>query len=383
MTSINDILPPEILFEVFYHTTARQGALELHGALLACRLWHDVALKEPRLWTVISVDKIFLSRLLPMPFEAARRFAQQCVDRSGRLPMHVFINTTSFHTPGSPSSRFPSLGRARLLCAKIDAMMDIAHFNGHSSRLETLVIYGVQLEEPIIGTWILHKWKLPLRRLELHRTAAQYKTQNIPSLTSVAFINPIWAFNSTIKSTIKSTKRSQQQDTETKLLTLQRSWIWFLEDLLVLRGYQALTALRLISNPPIGGVESRFHSDHPAHDRLSVLLPSVNILSLTGEIPHEILGALNLPALVTVEIRNHGSRHSMKHLQNTTLHHSVATLEVLIVAREALWWTYTCDLAAVLTATLKLQTLVVSPSMLSHLPHASVLDMVNLVVRQS
>ncbi len=370
MTTINDILPLEILSEVFYHLTANHGALALHGVLLACRLWYNVALKEPRLWMMISIDNIFLSRLFPMSSRAARRFAQQCVNRSGRLPIHIFINTTSLHTKGNRRRKIRSPGNTGPLCVKIDAMMGIHHFNGNSSRLDTLIIHGITPKDCIMGTLMLNRWKFPVRRLELHRSAAQCKTRSIPWVTSIAFINPIWAFT--------SAEITKQHDTETKLLSLQKSWAWFLEDLLILEAYQSLTSLRLISKPPIGDVPSAFL--HLAPDNPSVLLPSVNTLSLTGEIPHEMFGALNLPALVAIEIRNHGSRHSMGHLQNTTLHHNVAKLEVLIAGREAHWWT--SDLAAVLTSTLNLRTFVVSPQMLSHLPQTSVPDTANLVVRQ-
>ena len=372
MTTINDILPFEILSEVFYHLTANHGALALHGVLLVCRLWYNVALKEPRLWVMISIDKIFLSRLFPMPSRAARRFAQQCVDRSGRLPIHIFISIISPHTAGNRKRIIRSPGSTGPLCAKIDAMMGIDHFNRNSSRLETLIIHGITPDDCIMGTLMLNRWKLPLRRLELHRSAARCKTHSIPLVTSIAFINPIWAF--------RSAEIAKQHDTDTKLLSLQKSWAWFLEDLLILGAYQALTSLRLISKPSIGDVKSTFYPFHLEQDNPSVSLPSVNTLSLTGEIPHKMLGALSLPALVAIEIRNYGTRHSMGHLQNTTLHHNIAKLEVLMAGWEAHWWT--SDLAAVLTATLNLRTFVVSPPMLSHLPQTSVLDRANLVVRQ-
>lgn len=372
MATINYILPPEILSEVFYHLTANHGALALHGVLLVCRLWYNVALKEPRLWVMISIDKIFLSRLFPMPSRAARRFAQQCVDRSGRLPIHIFINITSPQTTGNRKRIIYSPGGTGPLCAKIDAMMGIDHFNRNSSRLETLIIYGITPNDCIVGTLMLHRWRFPLQRLELHRGAAQCKTHSIPLVTSIAFINPIWAFT--------SAEIAKQYDTETKLLSLQKSWAWFLEDLLILGVYQALTSLRLISKPSIGDVKSTAYLFLLMEDNPSVLLPSVNTLALAGEIPYEMLGALNLPALMTIEIRNHGSRHSMGHLQNTTLHHNIAKLEVLIAGGEAHWWT--SDLAAVLTATLTLRTLVVSTPMLLHLSQTSVPDTANLVVRQ-
>ena len=373
MATINDILPPEVLSEVFYHLTARQGALELPGVLLVCCLWYNIALREPRLWIMISIDKIFYSRLSLMPPSATRRFAQMCVDRSGRLPMHIFINTTSLHPTGNRRRKIWIPGSTGQLCAKIHAMMNIQHFNGSSSRLETLIIHGITPEDCIIGSLILNRWKYPLRRLELHRSAAQCKTYSTSSFTSIAFINPVWAFS--------STDITNQHDTETKLLSVQKSWAWFLDDLLSLGIYRALTSLTLISKPLISDAMSAFYSVHPAHDSPSVVLPSINTLSLIGEIPYEVLGALSLPALMAIEIRNHGARHSLGHLQNTTLHHNVAKMEVLIDAREAHWWT--CELAAVLTATLNLRTFVVSLPMLSHLPKILVPDTANLVVRQT
>jgi len=373
MTSINDILPPEVLSEVFYHATAKHGALELHSVLLVCRLWYNITLKEPRLWTMISVDDVLLSRLFPMPFEAARRFVRQCVDRSGRLPMHVFIDTTSFYTLANPPYRFRLLGCAASICDKIRAMMDIGHFNGRSSRLETLMLYGISPEERFVCDLMLNGWKFPLPRVELHRIAAQCRTPRIPSLTSVVFVNPIWAFN--------LPEEALQRDMKIKLLSLQKSWAWFLDDLLAIGIYKGLTILRLLSKPSINDVESNFYTDQPAYGDLSILLPSVNTLSLTGEIPHEVLDALDLPALLAIEIRNHGPRHSMGFIQNTTLHHNVKKLEVLIFGQGTHRWT--SELAAVLTGALKLQTLIVSPPMLSYLPQASVTNSMNLVVRQN
>jgi len=80
MTTINDILLLEILSEVFHHVTTRQSALALRGVSLICRLWFNVALKDPRLWIMISFGKMLLSRLFPLPFRGARRFARPCVD---------------------------------------------------------------------------------------------------------------------------------------------------------------------------------------------------------------------------------------------------------------------------------------------------------------
>lgn len=377
MTSINHILPPEILSEVFYHSTTIHGALGLQGALLACRLWYNLALNEPRLWTYISLDTIFASRLQRLPSKAAKRFAQQCVNRSGCLPMHLFINISAFRNPGQAHYSF-RVETATIIKSKIDAMLDIDHFKSPSSRLETLIIHmegGARVVGRVAGCYMLRAWQFPLQRVELHNyplDAARCWTERIPSLTSIVLINPSWGF--------PSPEVTPQCDTVVTLLTLERRNTWRLGDLLVLRVYRALTTLRLLSKPRYGWKSTFIHGRHPYH-HLSMLLPTVNTLSLTGEIPLQVLSALNLPALVTIEIQSHNSRDSMHFLPNTTLNHNVARLEAFIVDRNADSWTR--DLASVLTAAMKLRTVVILPSMLPYIHQASVPYEIGLVVRQS
>ena len=163
---------------------------------------------------MISIDKVFLSRLSPMPLSTARRFAQNCVDRRGCLPMHIFINTTSLHPMRDRTRKFLSPGGT-----------GIDQFNRNSSRLETLIIHGITPKYSIIGTLMLNRWKFCPRRLELRGSAAQCKTHSTPSLNSLTFINSIYAFS--------STEITKQHDTETKLLShnavkyLPRVCDWF------------------------------------------------------------------------------------------------------------------------------------------------------------
>lgn len=114
-------------------------------------------------------------------------------------------------------------------------MINIDHFIGNSSRLETLIIHGITPKDCIIGTLMVNRWKYPLRRPELHRSAAQCKTHSIRSLASVAFINYVGVFLH------RSNKTARHGD---EILSLQKSWAWFLEDLLSLGVYRALTSLQ-------------------------------------------------------------------------------------------------------------------------------------------
>ena len=267
--------------------------------------------------------------------------------------------------------------------ASINAVTGIDHFKLSSSRLETLVVHQRDRSKNVGSDWyhyMLRVCPLQLQRLELHNhrfVVAPRWTNTAPPPTTIVFIDPFWV----------PPPARPQHDEVVPQLVLERSSPWSLDDLQILRVYQALTTLRLLSKLPYSE-KSHFEQGPDANDDFpSVLLPSVNTLSLTGEIPHQILGALNLPALKTIEIRNHTDRHSMGvgHLQNTTLHHNVTKLKVFIACRSCreahsycCWWT--CDFAAVLIATLKLRTIVVSASMLSHLPQTFVPDTANLVV---
>lgn len=376
MTSINHTLPPEILAEVFYHSTMVHGALGLQGALLACRLWYNLTLNEPRLWTHISLDTIFASRLHPLPPKAAKRFAQQCVNRSGCLPMHLSINIDAFRNPGQARCSF-RVETARIIKNKIDVMLDIDHFKGPSSRLETLIIHmegGVRAVGRVAGCYMLRGWQFPLQRVELHNyplDAARCWTDRIPSLTSIVLVNPSWGF--------PSPEVAPQRDMAVTLLTLERRNTWRLGDLLMLRVYRALTTLRLLSKPRYDRKPFFIHG-HSAHHSLSVLLPSVNTLSLTGDIPRQLLSTLSLPALVTIEIHSHNLRHSMYGLHNTALHHNITSLEAFVVGRDADSWAP--PLTSVLMATMKLRTFVILPSMLPYIHQASVPYGIDLVVRQ-
>ena len=90
-----------------------------------------------------------------------------------------------------------------------------------------------------MGTFMLNRWKFLLQQIDLHRIAAQCKTQH-PIATSIAYLGV-----------------QLKQHGDEAPLSLQKSWAWFLEDLLILGIYRALISLRLIS---IGDVEFTFHS---------------------------------------------------------------------------------------------------------------------------
>src|SRR5258706_450611 len=236
MTSINYILPPEILLEVFYHATATHGALGLQGVLLACRLWYTLAFNEPRLWTCISLDTILASLIHRLEPAAAKLFAWQCVNRSGRLPMHFIINIDAYDTLERPRV-LSEYAHARTIMAKVNVMMDIRHFKCPESRLETLFIHQQDgLMKVGLGSfyYTLLLWKIPVRRLVLqncHVPLGNWRTKRIPSLTSIVLIDPSW---------MSSHDMTLLRDISATQLTLEKCAAWSFDELLILRIYRVL-----------------------------------------------------------------------------------------------------------------------------------------------
>jgi len=111
--------------------------------------------------------------------------------------------------------------------------------------------------------------------------------------------------------------------------------------------------------------------------RSLVTLPSVSTLSLTLPI---LSVAWVTPALSTIQIQFYQPQHALCQHQDTTLHHSITTLDVRLASNDAhLWET---KLGSVLAAAIKLRTLVVLSSMQPYLCRGNVGNRVYIVVHE-
>jgi len=362
MRTINDILPTELFFQIFHHIGGLDGPLGLRGALFVCRLWNAIISNDSHLWTNLVFSRTFVQELVPHPAKLVS-YIERCGTLSGDhfIRMSVDIAAVYEHLhPGSTPE--PKLDQHRVDSASFlfltiaRAMARAGSFRG---RIRTLVFLdGLAPSSALrmITSLLIDLVKGHLQHLELHRCRdnAIGSIVCLPrSLETVFLVEPNWEPYSYANSGLIPARQ----------LTFQRMNSWCSEDITHIGLYQSLTDLRLIWNST-GGDEPAFMIEDVQnltigeHTRHSVLLPSVTTLSITGDIPFRILDPLNLPALTTVEVRNHGWRQPLSTLHSTTLHHAITKLAVRFTPEATDGWSDA--LAAVLAGASQLRTLVAS-----------------------
>jgi len=94
--NINELLPPELLLEVFQKLPPRV----LLKALLVCRLWHSLALQAPQLWTWLHLTGLSKHSNLRFfsNFQSGRRSSLWLSPSSA---LQGFLCSTGFSIPTS------------------------------------------------------------------------------------------------------------------------------------------------------------------------------------------------------------------------------------------------------------------------------------------
>ena len=368
MRTNNDALPTELLIQIFHHLDVADGPLGLRGALFVCRLWNTIILNDGHLWTSVVFNQTFVKQLAPDPAKLLN-YIEKCSALSGDRFIRVSVDIAAIHDylhpDGTPTQQpyLQCFGSTRVLLLTIArAMTRAGTFRG---RVRKLVFSGGHAPAPVlqaITTSVMTALvKEHLQHLELHRCRGNAigSIVRVPrSLETVFLFEPIGGPDSGASS---GPIRARQ-------LTFQRVSSWCGEDLKHISLYQSLTTLCLISSPTsVGDLIVAAFDDLTIseHNRHSVLLPSVTTLYITGCIPFRILDPLNLPALTTIEVRNHDFCHPLSTVHATTLHHTITRLAVLLTPEAVDGWS--SALAIVLAEASQLQTLIAPRWMERHL----------------
>jgi len=82
----------DLLGKIFYHL-CEPGPLSLRHSLFVSRLFYYAAVTNAHLWTTISFDSLFARHFHQWP-EQGDIFIEQCLIRSGSLPLCLFIDIT-------------------------------------------------------------------------------------------------------------------------------------------------------------------------------------------------------------------------------------------------------------------------------------------------
>lgn len=368
MQTNNGALPTELFFQIFHHLDVADGPLGLRGALFVCRLWNAIILHDTHLWTNLVFNRMFLEQLAPNPTKLLN-YMERCGALSGDHFIRMSVDIAAVHDHLHPDgTRTQQSDQQRLVSASFflltiaRAMARAGTFRG---RIRTLVFsggHGSSSGLRVITSVMIDLVKEHLQHLELHRCRDNPigSTVSLPrSLETVFLLDPNWEPYSYAPSGLIPARQ----------LTFQRMSSWCGDDLAHISLYQSLTELCLISSPTgIGEPDSifaAFDSLNIGSTKHTVLLPYVTTLYITGAIPFRILDPLNLPALTTIEVRNHDFRHPLSTVHLTTLHHAITRLVVLFSPETADEWGGA--LAAVLAGASQLRTLITPRWMELHL----------------
>ena len=362
MQTINDTLPIELFFQIFHHLDIADGPLGLRGALFVCRLWNNIILNDSHLWTNLVLNRTFIQHLVPSPAKLLS-YIERCGALSGDHFIRIAVDTSAIHdhiyldglrVQQPDPQRVNSTSFSLLTIAR--AMARAGSFRG---RVRTLVLSGGNPPSSALRLTVNMMIALvneSLKHLELHMYTdnAIESIARIPnSIETVFLFEPNW----------DSFGYISNRPVAARQLTFQRVRAWRGEDLTHIHTYQSLTELRHIWSPSSVGEPSSFeveafHNVNDEHTRHSIILPSVTTLYTRGAIPFHILDPLNLPALNTIEVRNHDFRQPLSTIQSTTLHHVITKLAVQFAPATADGWSDA--LAAILAGASQLRTLVAS-----------------------
>ena len=364
----NNALPTELFFQIFHHIAVADGPLGLRGALFVCRLWNTIILHDNYLWTNLVLNQMFIDHLVS---DSAKllNYMERCGVLSGDHFIRMSVNIAALQDHIHPSGTLTQQQDQQRLSSASFLLLTIARAMARAGtfrgRIRTLAFSGGHASSSalrMITSLMIDLVKDHLQHLELHRCrdSAVGSIVGLPrSLDTVFLFEPNWELHSYASSGLIPAKQ----------LTFERMASWRGEDVTHISMYQSLTELCLISSP-IGICEPGFilsdvASLSSSHTRHSVLLPHVTTLSITGPIPLCVLDPLNLPALTTIEVRNHNSHHPLSTVYPTTLHHTITRLVVLLTPAVADEW---CGaLATLLPEASQLRTLVAPHWMEQHL----------------
>lgn len=358
--SINNILPPEIIDQIFRHLVGDSGPLELRYAIKVCRLWHSWICGTPNLWTRINLNEALLVHLLDHPASSAQQYAKACISRSKGLPLSFHMDNMSIvlYLKSSGQSG-QAKGVFRAIAGEFDKN---AGDNGNTIRLYSFVLScGRPSVDYTVVQWLASLKSQSIAHVELHNCIGRTTRHPISMFRSthrIVIVDPRWDFRPNGQILYAN------EDSPAEMLTFQRSGFWYKEDLEHLSIYHNLTDLHLVSRPGHNDNSfmrlAEFFMDSLGPSIL-VTLPNVERLFLTGDVPAGVLKGLELPSITGVRIQEYKDRHALQSLVGTVFCQAIQELWVEFPTRNVDVWVL--PLVQVIEQARGLKTLTVTPWM--------------------
>jgi hypothetical protein len=325
-SSLNYALPFELLGEIFSHIS--DDPLDLRYAILVCRSWHNAAVHRANLWTNIILGYTFLTRFRGARLHHGDAFVRLCISRSSPLPLRI-----SVHGPGC-ESLYDTIGRD-LYAECVSLLKHILESNSRepenlfqrcgslSWAFDGINFGGISVSN--LATRTFNSASFP---------ALEYMTMNgmdtsglrprigppqLPRLKEVTLIDHLE------ECTAPFFHDDDFANVEKLTFIITFGCQWMHSDVTCIRRFRNIRILIL------GGEDHYRDDDVEALDSKPVGFSLLETLTLSGNIPRDILIPIRTPSLRKLEIEADNKRgcHS---LIASKLVHFVGSLEHLCVS---------------------------------------------------
>ena len=365
---LNYALPFELLGEIFSHIS--EDPLDLRYAILVCRSWHNAVVHHPNLWTSIILGSTFLTRFRGARLHHGDAFVRLCISRSSPLPLRI-----SVYNLGRLSLYDIESGAFSDECFSDECFFDecfslvkhiLDRYSGEPdslfqrcSSLSWIFVGEVPGIDLVARTFTEASFPaleyMTIQNLSLSDVGPTIGFPRLPRLREVTLIDhsescipPFFHDN---------------DFANVERLTFVTTSAWMDFDVNCIRRFRSIRVLMLKGES--------FHDNYleTLHDPLKpVELSLLETLSLSGEVPHQILNLIRTPGLRTMEIEADSAKgyHS---LAAPNLVHMVWTLERLCVSlsEEMHETSWVEELEQLVARAPSLSSVLVSPWMVRHL----------------
>ena len=286
----NAWLPFEILGEIFHYVVCVDGPLTLRRIMFVCRLWYTASVQHPQLWTRIFLDGHFFTYFKDIPILTTCTFLEQCLDRSGSLPLHLRVECNAldnFHS--SDHTLELSIEHPIKRVFRLFEVMTQS-YKRHIKRCESF-IWRCEFESESPHSLEDHLLSIFPPQLPLLRFLSVSKFEydfysnfsHCPSLIEVELSDHHE----------KSPFFLNQDFARVQILSFNNNGWWMGYDILCIARFISLEVLVLSNgiDGELGYSHTTSHADEPLQ------LPHLRIFTVRGTIPNEILVQLVAPSL--------------------------------------------------------------------------------------
>jgi len=314
---LDNALPFELLGEIFSHIS--EDSLDLRYAILVCRSWHNAIVHHANLWTNIILGYTFVTRFRGARLHHGDAFVRLCISRSSPLPLRI-----SVHDPDCRSLYGKPDGEVSEVCFSL--VKHILDSNsGDFQRCRAL------------------SWTFENAISDIELAARTFTSASFPVLEYLTIQN-LFVVNGNLKIGFPRLPRLKEvtlvdhaetctppffhdddfANVERLTFTVTSNWMGY--DVNCIRRFRSIRKLMLKGGGRYGSfIGTMVDPLKPAE------FPLLEALTLSGNVPHEVLSLIRTPGLREMDIEGGWAtgRHS---LVASHLVHLIRSLENLYVS---------------------------------------------------